>query len=288
MREKIAIIGGDMRQTMLASLMSADGFDTGVYAVGENEEYICPHKLSGLDELSGYEAVVLPMPVLKDGGALNAPMYSGEIMPDEVMRHISPNAVVLGGKLPHDMVEKYKRLSFYDYLEREDFAVKNSVATAEGAIALAVNETPFTIWQSRCLVIGYGRIGRALTRLLRAMGANVDAAARRCADRAVIETVGCGALDTAQLDKYIGNYDLIFNTVPARLISPSVLAAVKRGALTVDLASKPGGVDLEAARSMGRNVIWALSIPGKTAPLTSGRILKDTIINILKELDRPA
>ena len=42
-------------------------------------------------------------------------------------------------------------------------------------------------------------------------------------------------------------------------------------------------MDFEAAKEMGRNVIWALSLPGKTAPYTSAEILRDTILNILKE-----
>lgn len=44
------------------------------------------------------------------------------------------------------------------------------------------------------------------------------------------------------------------------------------------------GVDLEAATQLGVKVIWALSLPGKVAPVTSGRIIRDTIFNILNEL----
>ena len=45
-----------------------------------------------------------------------------------------------------------------------------------------------------------------------------------------------------------------------------------------------GGVDFEAAKAFGVKVIWALSLPGKIAPVTSGAIIKDTIMNIIKEL----
>ena len=43
------------------------------------------------------------------------------------------------------------------------------------------------------------------------------------------------------------------------------------------------GVDFEAARRMGKNVIWALSLPGKVAPVTAGNIIFETIMNILRE-----
>ena len=50
------------------------------------------------------------------------------------------------------------------------------------------------------------------------------------------------------------------------------------------MASKPGGVDLEAAAQLGVKVVWALSLPGKVAPVTAGRSIKTTIYNILHEL----
>lgn len=43
-------------------------------------------------------------------------------------------------------------------------------------------------------------------------------------------------------------------------------------------------MDLEAARELGVRVVWALSLPGKVAPVTAGRSIKNTIYNILNEL----
>ena len=43
------------------------------------------------------------------------------------------------------------------------------------------------------------------------------------------------------------------------------------------------GVDMESAKDLGVKVIWALGIPGKTAPITAGNIIKETICNILGE-----
>ena len=53
--------------------------------------------------------------------------------------------------------------------------------------------------------------------------------------------------------------------------------------LIIDLASKPGGVDMDAARDLGVKVIWALGLPGKVAPVTAGNIIKETICNIFSE-----
>ena len=89
---------------------------------------------------------------------------------------------------------------------------------------------------------------------------------------------------TGQLEGWLCGYDLVVNTVPVRVLREAQLEDLKRGCLILDLASKPGGVDLAAAGDLGLTVIWALSLPGKVAPVTAGKSIKTTIYNILTEL----
>ena len=79
-------------------------------------------------------------------------------------------------------------------------------------------------------------------------------------------------------------FDIIFNTVPRTVLGEEELKIIGKGTLIIDLASKPGGVDIKAADKMGMSVIWALSLPGKVAPVTSGRIIADTILGYLEKL----
>ena len=116
------------------------------------------------------------------------------------------------------------------------------------------------------------------------MGAQVYAAARKYADLAMIEGHGYEPLPLGSLKNHIGKFDIIFNTVPALVMGNEVLSNVRPDALIIDLASKPGGVDFDAAGRYGLKVIWALSLPGKIAPITSGAIIRDTIMNIINEL----
>ena len=69
------------------------------------------------------------------------------------------------------------------------------------------------------------------------------------------------------------------------LVTKELVEKVKNDALIIDLASKPGGVDMEAAAKCSKKVIWALSLPGTVAPVTAGIIIKETILNILNELE---
>ena len=59
----------------------------------------------------------------------------------------------------------------------------------------------------------------------------------------------------------VGEFDVIFNTVPSLLFTRDVLKRIKKDTLIIDLASRPGGVDFSAAKELGLRVIWALSLP---------------------------
>ena len=88
-------------------------------------------------------------------------------------------------------------------------------------------------------------------------GAKVSVAARKFADLAWAESCGYGIEHTGQLEGWLCCYDLVVNTVPARILSEEDLEDLRPGCLVIDLASKPGGVDLEAAARLGVKVIWA-------------------------------
>ena len=172
-----------------------------------------------------------------------------------------------------------------DYFAREELAVLNAIPTAEGAIQIAMEELPITLHDARVLVVGCGRLGKALAPRLRALGARVWVSARRYEQRAAAESMGLGSEGVDHLPDWLCSYDLVFNTVPARILGVEELAALKEGALVIDLASRPGGVDMDAAAALGVRVIWALSLPGKVAPVTSGRYIKDTVYHIMEELN---
>ena len=80
------------------------------------------------------------------------------------------------------------------------------------------------------------------------------------------------------------NYDIIINTIPFQILDENRLRNVKKECTIIDLSSNPGGVDRSAARRMGLKMIWALSLPGRVAPMTSAEFIKETLYHILKEI----
>lgn len=284
-KKEISIIGGDLRQLCVARLFKEAGFNVKLF--GWNDEMSAEfsrHK--SVIEAAASDILIFPMPMCV-GSKVNAPFSDSDIELEDILSNISWKTVILGGKIPENIKERLRRrkIVFADYLNREELAIKNAVATAEGALEIAMRELPITIHNSKCVVTGYGRIAKILARMLKSLGAYVTVSARRIEVRAEAEADGFKAEDTKNLHLICQGQDLIFNTAPALLFDEKVLKSIDNGTLLIDLASKPGGVDFENAKKTGVNVIWALSLPGKVAPVTSGKIIFEAVCNILNELE---
>lgn len=283
--DTFAVIGGDLRTTYLAGQLAQDGYK--VITVGFDNADL-PSCVVGCNRLSQAiapaDCVILPVPVSTDGIHVNAPFARMPLPLSGVLDCLDPGQYVVGGNVTGEVLEQFasRGLHIDDYLRREELAVQNAVPTAEGAIQLAMEELPVTINGASCLITGYGRVARVLSRLLVALGANVTVAARKYADLAWAATMGCTAVHLRDLPD-AGVFDVIFNTAPALLFDDTVLSALDPGTLLIDLASKPGGVDFHAAAEHHIKTIWALSLPGRVAPKSAGGILKNTILNMVKE-----
>lgn len=280
----VAVLGGDMRQVSLAKLLSDGIFDTVKTYAMENAPEKGIFKAETLEEaLENAQVVILPLPLCSDKGMLNAVFSDRNITIEEIFELVPSDAHVLAGKVGKKQWElaQEKNISLTDYLEREEFAIFNAVSTAEGAIQIAMEELPITLHRAKALVVGFGRIGKILSHRLHGLGADVTVCARKCSDRAWITSYGYKAEDYSKFPQLIGEADIVFNTVPVKILGRHEL---KNAGFVIDLASKPGGVDLDAARELGVKVIWALSLPGKVAPITSAKIICDTILNVIGDL----
>ena len=276
----IAVLGGDIRQVRLAQLLLAEGRTVLTWGL---EKGGGPNP-APLDQVTEAEVLILPLPAVRKG-QLNLPLTDTVLTPDELWARLSANQLLLGGAVGDLSRELHDRrgLTLLDYADREDFLIDNGVLTAEGAIQRALEETESSLAQSRCLIIGGGRIGKLLCHRLHLLGAEVTAAARSAKDRAWAEAFGCRAVSLDALADAAEQADILFNTVPAVLLHREILEKLQPHALILDLASLPGGVDMEAAERLHRKVIWLPGLPGKTAPLSAAKAMLRSINDILKE-----
>ena len=285
MRLQIGIIGGDNRQGRLAQLLETDGHEVRVFGAPLPEGSQFREAQSLEETVNGAQCVVLPIPAVRDCTTINIPSVQRPYTAEQLFSILKTGQIVVGGKIPEAMFESAHRnaIDVVDYAEREDFSVRNAVPSAEGALQLAMENTQHTIHGSRCLVIGYGRIGNVLARMLRALGAHVTVAARRYSDFSWIKVEGYQMAHTMKLSGRLSDLNIIFNTVPRLVLGEAEIAQLPKGCLLIDLASFPGGIDYDAAQKQGVPCLWALGLPGKVAPVSASLILKDCIYNILEE-----
>jgi len=277
-----------LRQLVAAGELAAEGYEVAVYGFDEyaGSFGMTTRCLSFEDAIRKAGFIVLPLPYSLDKIHLNTPLSQCEIHLEDIFSVMKENQIVLGGRFDAtaENLAAGKNISLTDYYDREDLAILNAMITAEGAINIAMQELPITLSNCKALVMGYGRIGKVLAHKLYGLHTNVYVAARKYEDFAWIEAFGYKGVAYGETDKYLGGFDVIFNTVPALLLDENRLENIRDDTVIIDLASNPGGVDFLAAKNLGKNVIWALSLPGKYAPATAGKTLAKTIKTIMEDI----
>lgn len=206
----------------------------------------------------------------------------------DLLHRARPGVPVFGGLMSPQAVSTIRRTGLVpvDYYARSELASLNAVPTAEGCLCLLMQMRTRTLWESPVLVLGFGRVGQAVARRLSALGARVTVAARSPDQRAEARCCGCHAAPLTALERLLPRFDAVVNTIPAMVLPAELLGRLPRGAVVIDLASAPGGVDFDAAQGMGLQARLASGLPGRCAPDTAGELIAQTIMNILTEQGR--
>lgn len=285
--KSFGIIGGDKRQLFLAKAI----YDSG-YSV----------MLGGFDRLRSTgnlvlgdikavaakcDVMILPVPSVRADGSINTP-FSDEctVLDDELIGILIKKPVFIAMKDKFlKAYPQFEKAEIFDYAAKDEFAILNALPTAEGAVEVAMNKFEGTIAGSRCLITGYGRIGKVLAEMLKNLKAEVTVSARKPSDMAFAQAFGYDEINTNKMSD-VRNFDLVFNTVPSMIFNRELLLNTDKNTIIIDLASLPGGVDFEAAHILGIDAVRALALPGKCAPKTAGEIIKKTVFNTIEEVYR--
>ena len=261
--KKITIIGGDNRLKILKNSLSDSGYSVDTLGLYDDDTA----------DLKTSQIVVFPVPTTKDGVTVFTPLTNRKILLEEIAESLSKDQLILCCNY------SFPNKNSVDYGSFDSYALLNSVPTAEGAIKLAIENTPFTLWKSRVLVIGYGRVGKILSNRLKALGCNVTVSARKPADHALLDALGFRFVHTEQLNFTPLDYDIIFNTVDVKVIEDTVFKTCT-ATLLIDLSTF-GGFSLSVAEEHGIKAIKAPGLPGKVAPKTAAEILCGTVTHII-------
>lgn len=271
----ILLLGNDPRQNYACEYFRYNDIESDVFA----KDMIDDHLRTSIKKASH---IVFPMPISVDGINVNGT----NIAITNIIDIISPCSCVFGGKTNSNIKKllDHNKIKYYDLSDFSTFQIKNALLSAEGAIYYASNYYHKSIYGSQISILGFGRIAKTLSFLLKAHGAEVCICARRSEDIAWAEMLG---FDTVLIDDHWGEnftkkrYDIIFNTIPCNIMSEYVVKMISSNSLIIDLASYPYGIDRSLADKYCLDYHIESAIPGRYAPQSAGILLAQTIMNII-------
>ena len=289
MKKSISVVGGDLRIVNLVEMLVKDGYTVYSFGLELSEELsslegveMCPT----IEEvINASDVVIGPIPVTSDRKNLSMPFSNMKVPVEEFINKFTSKNLIAGTILDdYKKILLDKNVNYIDLQKREEFTVLNTISTAEGTIQIAMEETQRTIHGSKILIMGFGRIGKVLAKMLDGIGAKVSCEARKNEDIAWIKAYGYEPIHLNDVNDNLDQFDVIINTIPFQVLDEERLSLVKKDVVLIDIASNPGGIDRMAAKKKDLKLIWALSLPGKVAPLTSAEFIKETIYHVLKEI----
>lgn len=286
---RIAVIGGDEREPEIARLAAATG--ASIHAFG------LPWPAGGVPGVTleptaqaaaaGADYLLFPIP-LGVGLRVYAPHAPEPIVADLGLLGVAaPGAQLFLGRATPELrqVAAEAGIELHEYDPDRELMLLRAPAIVEGALQQAIEHTDVTINDARVVVVGYGTIGSLLARRLRGLGARVHVAARNPVQRAAAYADGATPLPLEELPALASSLDMVFSTVPARVVGREVLKRLPQGSLVLDIAPPPDHADLELAAELGHRAVWARGL-GRRAPVTVGASQWMGLRRRIEELER--
>ncbi len=230
------------------------------FGVGGRQR-VCETALSEIKDARYDRLVLLPIPTTKDGEHVS----STDTPLEELLSLVGRGVLVAGYNIPDGLGEKILSLGgeIYDAALDEDFLLENAEITAEGALGRILCDLKKAPRDLRIGIVGYGRIGKALARLLLFLGAEVKVYTRRESTRLYLSECGVESSHGEFVSDFLG-LDLIINTAPAPF-SREVARELSGSTVFIDLASGKNFEDTV-------DVLKLSSVPDAMYPDTAGKI----------------
>lgn len=276
----ISVIGGDLRMAWLSQLLSNEGHIVKLHAQEENDfpfDSAIIHCCDAETAVHACDACILGIPCSRDQTTIYAPFSHNVIPFSSFLPLLTKDQYLFGGMLPFECGNSF------DYARDESFIWANTIPTAEGALQLLMQHLPRVISGCPIAILGYGRVGQTTAQLLCRVGARITVYARDpiARTKGIVHGISCKALGAIQTD--IQMFDAVINTVPSVILTDTILSRAHRETIFLELASTPGGFDMNAINNRQLSYIYAGGLPGKVAPRTAAQYIKNTVINRLEE-----
>jgi len=269
--KKFGIIGGDKRNIFLRELLEDDF----------NKVEVFNNNLDAVVKNS--DVIIAGTPFTTEEDFLFFPLTDTKIKAHELIDLLREEQILIAGSINAGLMSYAKETgkNVVDLLNNECFALQSAVPTAEGAIKIAIEKTDYTLSTSTVMVIGFGRIGSVLAKMLQGMGAKVFVVVNNIVDFAKAQSLGHKAVMHKDINDYLLKTDIVMNTATNDVLTEKNFFYIDKDALVIDLSSPPFGIDTRLNGLYGIQVIWARALPGKIAPRSVAYYMRDVIYEIV-------
>lgn len=247
-----------------------------IYTYGQDvRTKYCASMLSA-NPIPFYERIILlPIPSTRNGITVSG---TDESLSD-IMATLLPKDILVCYELPSDArIEAVTRgAAVVDLSHDELFLEENASLTAIGTVGRILTEQRVAPCGLHVGIIGYGRIGQHLLRLLMFMGARVRVFTTKSTLLQELQLLGISGADSLSLkdspDESFSELNILINTAPARVIPESAkdaLASVR----VIELASGkniPDGITYESFPS----------VPKLMYPESAGIAMYNSVVRML-------
>ncbi|MFP4698486.1 MAG: dipicolinate synthase subunit DpsA [Eubacteriales bacterium] len=275
-RNKIIIIGGDLRFVYLANLLAKENKSVSVWGI--NHELLSSD-IKKIDNINGeleHSIIILPIPVSKDKKNIFTPFYDKTVSINEVINKINLNNIIIGGVINDKVKTKLEQFNnhIYDLANDDEFALYNAIPTGEGVVDILMHKSDITIYGSKNLILGFGKCGIIQAKILKSLGAQVGVVARNPSQLALARVNGYYTCNFDEIENAIKDYDFIINTIPAKRITEDMLIKINKPIIVIDIANQ-----LED-KVINNNIIIinARGIPGKYSPKSASEIIYKILV----------
>jgi dipicolinate synthase subunit A len=283
----VAVLGGDVR--MLEHMRLARLAGAKVQHYGSIPEAAAaagqPQATSLAASVKGARIISCPIPGLGADDELYAKFTTEKLcLTADVLKGAAPGAMLFTCYSTPRLDEwaRAAAVKIIPYGEDDALSILHAVPTAEGAIRVAIENTDDTLLGMDVLCVGLGRVGVSVAQAFEGMKSRVSLAARNPAQLARAWAMNTVPIELRDLKAHVGKFGLIVSSTSGRVLDKDLLALTRPDVVIIDLCSPPGSVDFEAAKALGRKVIWARGQAGR-APRRAGADEWQVLMRIVRE-----
>ncbi len=266
--DNILIIGGDERQKVLTDELKNKGYNC--FRFYDNCDFT---------QIERSKIIILPVPFSKDGEYIFCDNSDFKVKIKDLLSHITKRHILIFGSASKRIKEMLddRGFNYYDLFSDEGLVLNNAYYTAQGTLFEILKNTKEYIVGKRVLILGFGRVGRAVANILDKNGMQVFVAARNALQLAESESLGYSNLCYEDLKNTIYLFDYIISTVPFNVLSSCEVSLINDNALFIELASAPYSAKREWFTQFNKRYILASGLPGKYLSVASGKKIAEII-----------